>query len=44
MRVLCRACAAFQEHRARQRDMLGLHLFLTGLVVIGVLLLAFWIL
>jgi len=36
MRVVCRACAAFQDHRARQRDMLDLHLLLTALVVIVV--------
>lgn len=44
MRVVCKACAAFQDHRARQRELLDLHLFLTGVVVIGVLSLAFWIL
>lgn len=44
MRVVCKACAAFQDHRARQRELFDLHLLLTGLVVIGGLFLAFWVL
>lgn len=44
MRVVCRACAAFQDHQERQRDLLDLHQFLTGLVVIGLVSLVYWIL
>lgn len=44
MRVACKACVAFQDHRARQRELFDLHVFLTGLVVVGLLSLAFWIL
>lgn len=44
MRVVCRSCAAFQEHRARQKEFLELHLFLTAVVLIGVVSLFVWIL
>lgn len=44
MRVVCRSCAAFQEHRARQKELLELHLFLTATVVVGLVSLAIWIL
>lgn len=44
MRVVCRDCAAFQDHRARQRELLDLHLFLTGLVVVSLVSLVIWIL
>lgn len=44
MRVICKPCAAFQEHRARQKELLELHLFLTALVVVGLVSLILWIL
>ncbi|MDI9641684.1 hypothetical protein QPK87_17870 [Kamptonema cortianum] len=44
MRVVCKACAAFQNHRAKQKELLELHLFLTAVVVVGLLSLVFWIL
>jgi hypothetical protein len=44
MRVVCKACAAFQDRLARQRELLDVHLFLTGIVVVGLLSLVFWIL
>ncbi len=44
MRMVCRSCAAFQEHRASQRELLELHLFLTALVVVGLVSLILWIL
>lgn len=44
MRVVCKSCAAFQNHRAKQKEHLELHLFLTAVVVVGVLSLVLWIL
>lgn len=44
MRVVCRSCTAFQELRARQKELHELHLFLTVVVVIGLISLVFWIL
>lgn len=44
MRVVCKACAAFQNHRAKHKELLELHSFLTAVVVVGLLSLAFWIL
>lgn len=43
MRVVCRSCAAFQDHRVRQKELLDLHLFLTAVVVIGLVSLVAWI-
>lgn len=44
MRVVCRSCATFQEHRARQKELLELHLFLTAVVVVELVLLVIGIL
>lgn len=44
MRVVCRSCAAFREHQARQKELLELHLFLTGVVGVGLVSLVLWIL
>lgn len=44
MRVVCKSCAAFQDRTARQKELLELHLFLTAVVVVGLLSLLFWIL
>ena len=44
MRVVCKSCAAFQDHRAKQKELLELHLFLTAVVVVGLVSLAVWIL
>lgn len=44
MRVVCASCAGFQEHLARQRDLLELHLFLTALVGIAFGSLILWLL
>lgn len=34
MRVVCKSCAAFQEHRARQKELFEFQAFLTGLVAV----------
>jgi len=44
MRVVCKSCAAFQDRMARQKELLELHLFLTAVVMIGVVSLVVWIL
>jgi len=44
MRVVCKSCAAFQDRLVRQKELLELHLFLTAVVVVGLLSLLFWIL
>lgn len=44
MRVVCKSCAAFHDRLTRQRELLELHLFLTAIVVVGLVSLAVWIL
>jgi len=44
MRVVCKSCAALQNHRAKQKELLELHLFMTAIVVVGLLSLTLWIL
>lgn len=44
MRVVCKSCAALQNHRAKQEELLELHVFLTAVVVVGLLSLVLWIL
>lgn len=44
MRVVCKSCAAFQVRLARQNELLELHLFLTAIVVVGLVSLTLWIL
>lgn len=44
MRVVCKSCAAFQDRQARQKELHELHLFLTAVVMVGLISLALWIL
>ena len=44
MRVVCKSCAAFQDRLRRQKELLELHLFLTAVVVVGLVSLILWIL
>ena len=44
MRVVCKACVAFQDRLTRQMELRELHLFLTAVVVVGLLSLVLWIL
>jgi hypothetical protein len=44
MRVVCNSCAAFQDRLARQKELLEFHLFLTAVVVGGLVSLMLWIL
>lgn len=44
MRVVCKSCAALQNHRAKQKELLELHLFMTAIVVVGLISLTLWIL
>lgn len=44
MRVVCKSCAAFQDRLERQNELLELHLFLTAVVVVGLMSIVFWIL